>query len=230
MKTRRIIIYLLFIIVFQNANGQNCGCQKDSFLNDLISCDTIGLKGNSKVYYQFNCDSSWLTFENSKGRKTTLFYLDSELIDLTYKLGWQVWRDFDETVLFIARETSGLPTTLYYSLYNKNTEDILTFRHVIYDCSDSLCDFILYFSDSASYNYLTLYMFKSAKDYKIDLPKNLLDESFQQYFGLFPFVENLFEQPTIKDNVYTFSYTYFDKESNTEKQGEISIDMKKYSR
>ena len=73
-------------------------------------------------------------------------------------------------------------------------------------------------------------MFKSAKEYKIDLPKNLLDESFQQYFGLFPYVENLFEQPTIKDNVYTFSYTYFDKESNTEKQGEISIDMKKYSR
>jgi hypothetical protein len=43
-------------------------------------------------------------------------------------------------------------------------------------------------------------------------------------------VENLFEQPTIKDNVYSFSYIYFDRESNTEKQGEISIDIKKYGR
>jgi hypothetical protein len=45
--------------------------------------------------------------------------------------------------------------------------------------------------------------------------------------GLFMCVENLFEQPTIKDKVYSFSYTYFDRESNTEKQREISIDIKK---
>lgn len=229
MKTLHKIVILLFFYSFQNANAQNCFCPKDSFLNELISCDTVLLKGKSKVYYQFNCDSSWLTFENSKGEKSVLFYLDSELIDLTYKLGWHVWKDYDETVLFVARETSGLPTTLYYSLYNKNTQNIRTFSHVVYDCYDSLCDFILYFPDS-TYNYLNLYMFNSSKEYKIDLPKNLLYESFQQYFGLFMYIENLFEEPTINGNVYTFPYTYFDKENSIEKKGEISIDLKKYSR
>jgi len=213
--------------VFQNANAQNCFCQKDSFLNNLISCDTIKLKGNSSVYYQFNCDASWLTYENSKGRKTVLYFLDSELIDLTYKLGWQVWKDFDESVLFVARETSGLPTTLYYTLFNKITEETISFRNVVYACPDSICNFILYFPDS-TYNFLSLFMINSSKEYKIELPKNLIEESFQQYYGLFMFVENLFEPPSIKDNVYIFRYTFFDNQSKTEKKGELSIDLKEF--
>jgi hypothetical protein len=222
-----MVTYLLFFNVFQNANAQNCFCQKDSFLNNLISCDTIKLKGNSSVYYQFNCDASWLTYENSKGRKTVLYFLDSELIDLTYKLGWQVWKDFDESVLFVARETSGLPTTLYYTLFNKTTEELISFRNVVYACPDSLCEFILYFPDS-TYNFLSLFMINNSKEYKIELPKNLIEESFQQYFGLFMFVENLFEPPSIKDNVYIFKYTFFDNQSKTEKKGELSIDLKEF--
>ena len=213
--------------MFQNANAQNCFCQKDSFLNNLISCDTIKLKGNSSVYYQFNCDASWLTYENSKGRKTVLYFLDSELIDLTYKLGWQVWKDFDESVLFVARETSGLPTTLYYTLFNKITEETISFRNVVYACPDSICNFILYFPDS-TYNFLSLFIINSSKEYKIELPKNLIEESFQQYYGLFMFVENLFEPPSIKDNVYIFRYTFFDNQSKTEKKGELSIDLKEF--
>jgi len=213
--------------VFQNANAQNCFCQKDSFLNNLISYDTIKLKGNSSVYYQFNCDASWLTYENSKGRKTVLYFLDSELIDLTYKLGWQVWKDFDESVLFVARETSGLPTTLYYTLFNKITEETISFRNVVYACPDSICNFILYFPDS-TYNFLSLFIINSSKEYKIELPKNLIEESFQQYYGLFMFVENLFEPPSIKDDVYIFRYTFFDNQSKTEKKGVLSIDLKEF--
>ena len=230
MKPLHIITFLLFFTAFNNVNAQFCFCQKDSFLNDLISCDTILLKGHSKVYYQFNCDASWLTFENSKGEKSIIFSLDSEMIDLTNKLGWHVWKDYNETVLFVARETSGLPTTLYYSLLDKkNVEIINTFGQVVYACSDSLCDFILYFSDT-TFNDLTLLMLDKTEEFKINLPKNVFKESIIQYLAEFMYVENLFDQPKITGKIYTFPYTYFDKKSHKSKKGNISIDLQKYGR
>ncbi len=81
-----LIIALLFFI--NSSFGQKqCSCDSNQFLKEIISCDPVIFKNDAKLFTQYNCDSSWLTFQNKKGKKTIIYTLES-LVELTGRLGY----------------------------------------------------------------------------------------------------------------------------------------------
>lgn len=133
----------------------NCGCITDSLITEnTTSCDTVILKSGGKLYYQFNCDSIWLTYENDK--KHIIFNMTTELYAYTYRLGYQFSKEYDKYLLF----RSGCPANgpCDFILINKETgKETKQLGELIYDHdSEVFHDFLIYFSDS-NLNSLTLY-------------------------------------------------------------------------
>ena len=77
----------------------------------------------SKLYWQFNCDSVWLTLENISKQKKVIDQVPIELSDLTYRLGYHLIKEFKNAILF----RHGCPATgpCYYKLLDKTTGTVL---------------------------------------------------------------------------------------------------------
>src|SRR4051812_5559075 len=103
-----------------SAQKKQCGCDKDSLLNNnTTDCETTFLKNGAKLYWQFTCDAIWLTLELKSGKKLTLENYPVELSNLLYRLGYSLEKEFDNTLLF----RSGCPANGFcnYYLIDKNT-------------------------------------------------------------------------------------------------------------
>jgi hypothetical protein len=60
----KITLVLILSIISQLCLGRNCSCKTQPELNEIISCKKTLFKNGAKIYRQFNCDSSWVVFEN----------------------------------------------------------------------------------------------------------------------------------------------------------------------
>ncbi|MBS7254676.1 hypothetical protein [Flavobacterium branchiicola] len=65
-----------------------------------VDCDTIQLKNNYNLYWQFNCDKIWLTLEKPNKSKITIDVLKANFYAYTYRLGYQLIEDYPNTILF----------------------------------------------------------------------------------------------------------------------------------
>jgi hypothetical protein len=62
-----VFISFLFISLNGLSQDQVCVCATDSSLSRTEpSCDTTHFSNGAKLYYSWNCDSTWLTFENKE--------------------------------------------------------------------------------------------------------------------------------------------------------------------
>ena len=110
-------------MTYSHSFGQQkeCYCSKDTLMNTATTnCKTIPLKNKSKLYWQYNCTKIWLTLEDSIGQKRILDEVPVELYGYTYRLGFQLIKEFDETILFRGGCAANGPCT--YTLINKTTE------------------------------------------------------------------------------------------------------------
>src|SRR5688572_19044621 len=87
--------------------GQNCSCKEEPDLKEIISCRKTVFSNGAKLYRQFNCDSSWLTFESKQGRKTILYSLEAPLVNYTNRLGYQFVTENKSSFLIMNRLISG---------------------------------------------------------------------------------------------------------------------------
>lgn len=53
----------------QNNLSKNCDCTKDTLLAQIISCEPISLDNGAKLYWNYNCDSSWIPLRIEIERK-----------------------------------------------------------------------------------------------------------------------------------------------------------------
>ncbi|MGF2414540.1 MAG: hypothetical protein ACQUYJ_19550, partial [Ferruginibacter sp.] len=113
MKVSITIGMLFFATVLY---GQQCQCETDTQLKEIISCETIHFNNHSKLYRQFNCDSSWLTFESSVGIKRTLYSLEAALMNYTERLGYQYATEYKWSFLIQNNLISGCCTPPELSL------------------------------------------------------------------------------------------------------------------
>jgi len=88
-----------------------------------VSCDTLVFENSSKLYWQYDCDSVWLTLEDLSGDKIIIDQVPLELSELTYRLGYHLIKEFKNTLLF----RHGCPATgpCYYKLLDKTTGSTL---------------------------------------------------------------------------------------------------------
>lgn len=213
------ILLLLTLPVF----GQNkhCFCDENTQMNEAtVSCDTTFFSNDAKLYWQYDCERIWLTLENSNGQKNVIDEVPVELYGYTYRLGFQLIKEFNKTILF----RSGCPANgpCIYTLIDKNNGNkVKEFDQLI--CVDTDInkknphkynfDFVIYISDTS--DYLIIYYLDSEKTLKVPL-KEKLTSIIPQY----QFVEMM-----IDDNILTI---FYELENKTKKSIRIDLNDEKY--
>jgi hypothetical protein len=189
----------------------NCSCKNNPLLKESISCDTTYFDNGSKLYRQFNCDSSWLTFENKNKVKKIMSSMDKSLIELTERLGYQYVKEYKKTLLFENRQASGGGFPINFELINKeNGEMAEELGTIIYYTDDTTNNFILYLT-TESLDTLTFYNMDNDKKYEFSIPKDRLLKTVKESEIMFP--EFLFEEPKIENNILTLTYKYLVSDS-----------------
>jgi hypothetical protein len=88
----RAFLFLLLLLLLKPSYGQQkqCGCKTDTLINQFTTeCKTRLLGNGSKLYWQFNCDSIWLTLQNKNGKKIIIDTVPIEYYPYTYRLGFK---------------------------------------------------------------------------------------------------------------------------------------------
>ena len=233
----KFIISIIFLTIFfsfdsvaqqitKRTNKKNCGCKTKPNLNEFISCDTTLFQNGSKLYRQFNCDSSWLTFESKSRIKRVMYSLDKSFIELTGRLGYQFVKEYKTTLLFENRQASGGGFPNYFELLDKDNGNIVEDFGTIIHYSDTEFDnYVLYLS-SDSLDIVTYYDIDTKTKFNYSIPSGRLWKTIRESSKIFP--EYLFDEPKEENNILTMTYKYL-VSSEPEKWGNdtITIELKK---
>lgn len=200
-----------------------CNCEDNLQLADYISCDETLFSNGAKIYRQFNCDSSWLVFQNINYKKI-IFSLDKQMIEYTHKLGYVEWNEYEKSILIAERLASGSGASYNYTLINKENGNLIQeLGRDLYLNEDK--DFPIFVSIDANNPFLIKftnlknnktfnYSFKSKK-----FMKTLLFDVYEFH------PEDLFEEASIKNKVFKIKYRYKLNENDTWKYDNISVDL-----
>ncbi|UOR03561.1 hypothetical protein MUN82_11445 [Hymenobacter aerilatus] len=204
----KAIISAVLILIANPSFGQKkeCDCKSEPKMKEYTTdCKTTFLKNGSKLYWQFNCNRVWLTLESAKGRKRVLNEVPVDLSGYTYRLGYQLSKEYKNTLLF----RSGCPANgpCNFVLIDKTTGiKLREFGELIYDhSSHNFYDFVLYLY---SPNTLIIYYIDTGRKYTIRLNGELK--------GLIP--EYQFSDIIVNQNTLTLIYT----------TGETKVNLSKY--
>ena len=203
---------------------ENCNCEDNPDLKDYISCEETVFSNGAKIYRQFNCDSSWLVFENQKIKKS-IFSLDKDLIELTGRLGYVEWDEYEESILIANRLWSGSGSPYEYQLIDKETgKEIINLGKEIYLDEEHLNPYFI--SLDLDNSKIRIYNLNTRKTSKIPFNISKIDSTFK-LGGFLQFPEELFEPGEIKNNIFRVNYRYR-LEGNDELLSEkIKIDLDK---
>ena len=209
--------------------GQRCSCEEAPEWNNVISCRTVTFNNKAKLYRQFNCDSSWLTFEGRSGKKVVLYALQQPLVDLTERLGYQFVRENKQSFLIMNKLVSGCCTPPEYLLFDKsNGKQLRNLGKLIHHDQEGEDNFALHFSDS-TLNSVTLLYLDTGKQYKIDLPSNRFVASLEKTGE--NHAELMFYESEVKNRVFSITYRYqLDEKAEKWYEDTIRIDLKQYAR
>ncbi len=141
----RTVFTYIAILFTMNVYSQ-CNCDSIPELKAEISCDTIRLKNESLLYYVFTCDSASLIFENHKIKKT-LFSIEKNPLEYTYRLGYYFIKEFPASILF--RFDCPATGSCSFALVDKETGKLIkTYDRVIYPNNNNDLDLLIYFKDN----------------------------------------------------------------------------------
>jgi len=234
MKTLLSIVLLFYLYP---AFGQiQCHCDSNQELNEAISCEPIIFKNKAKLYTQFNCDSSWLTFQNKNGKKTIIYTLES-LVELTGRLGYSYATEYKATFLIQNNVISGCCDPPEFVLFDKeNGKEKLYLGRVIFYSESAKYPFVAYFKNSnyksfdgnnIDYNNVTLRNVDNNKVYNIKIPQRRIATTVELTEEMFP--EHLIDGSEIAGNKLIIKYRYKTKGQKDEwLTGTITIDLTKY--
>jgi len=222
----KIIVTFIFIIISQFSSAQNCSCKERPQLNEIISCEKTTFKNGAKIYYQFNCDSSWLVFESKTKEKKKLFSLDKDLIELTGRLGYTSWAEYNNTFIIENRLVSGCCDPSEFVLFNKNNgKKIANLGREIYHSDIKKYPYFVTI-DSEKSDFISFLNLSSNKIFKISLPKGRIDKTLKIINGTY--AEALFEEGKIKNGTFYIKYKYKTKDNGKWLIGDIKVDLNKH--
>lgn len=203
---------LLFISSF--TYGQTCKCSKEPALNEIISCKIIKFDNNAKLYWSFNCDSSWLTFVNHAKHKKIIF--SHELVDLTGRIGFSFITEYKKAFLIQNRVISGCCNPPEYFLFDKYSgQKKNALGRVLFYSKTKENAYIVSLTNSnykysyksktgLSYNSISIYNVNSNKRYFIKLRIGEIEQSLISNDQMYP--EYLFDEPILNKNKLKLTY------------------------
>ena len=231
----RAFITAFGLLIWTTSFGQNCFCDKDTTLNEIVNCDTVKFDNTAKLYWNFNCDSSWLTFESPKHFKNIIFSLG--LVNYTGKLGYSYAQEYQNRFLIQNRVISGCCAPSDFYLFDKSTGQLKkNLGKLIFYSKDKKLPFVISLKNS-SYdttlvlddNFLSVYNIDNNKTYYVKLPKGEIERATQNAEETQP--EFLFDEPILKGTTVYLTYLLDKPESEKKRHTQtILIDLKKYNR
>ena len=232
----RPLLLTLALFISTVVNGQSCLCGQDTILKESISCKPTIFENKAKIFWNFNCDSSWLTFESSNKKRKTIFSLSDGLVSLTTRLGYMYWTEFNKTFLITNHVVSGCCDPVDYYLYDKTSGDLIKYLgRAIYVSDNRKFPFVMSIANSnydtisrIDYNSLSIYNLDSRKEFKLTIPRGDIEKGIKNNDYLFP--EDVFDTPILASDTLVLKYST-DKyiKGKRLKYKTIKIDLKKYS-
>jgi hypothetical protein len=201
----KYILIIFIILTSFSGFSQVCGCAEKPEFTGVIPCDTILIDSQSRLYRQFSCDSSWITFENNTTGKRILYTLQKNDIEYTGKMGYQYGGAFKKVFLIRNKYTKDLPPE--YILFDKSTGKPAKKIGAILYFSGSTIVYI----DHKALDFINVYNIDSEKTQKILLPKDRLAYTLKNSGEIYP--ESLVENVLIRGNLLTINYKYQNKET-----------------
>ena len=194
-----------------------CRCATDTLITQYATdCKEIHLKNNSKLYYQFNCDSIWLTLENNLCKKIIIYSMTTQLYGYTYRLGYQLSREYDNSLLF----RYGCPANgpCKFVLIDKNNgRKLREFGELIYDHETrEFYDFVIYFSNLRT---LTIDYIETKKTINVPIDSSRFNYTVPEY---------QFVNVKLIDDTLNLKLEYF--ENDTVKNENMKINVKNNAR
>ncbi|HUM50269.1 MAG TPA: hypothetical protein PK431_00590 [Chitinophagales bacterium] len=206
---KKIQLAIFSLLISTNIFSYECKCEDDSLLINIVSCDTILFTNKSILYRQFNCDSSWLMFENKEGNKKLLYSLQAGLIELTERLGFQFEMEYNSHFLIRNNLISGCCTKPEYLLFNKKTgKKEIELGKLILFSSDKNKPHVVY-SSKSGIEVIVIRNFETNKIKILRLPKERFIYTLQNSNVLEQ--ESLFDDSKIIGNVLYLKYNYLVK-------------------
>lgn len=214
--------YLLTLLIFFSLHltyGQQCSCSKKPELEDVISCEATHFKNGAKLFWEYNCDSSWITFQNGNHKKK-IFELEKEFIELSGRLGYRSWTEYPNSFLIENSLVSGCCQPAEYILFDKNNgtkkSELGTFVFI----SNEKQPYIITLKSSTKLLYTDL---ETNKSCPIKIPENIIEETLQNSDELYP--EKLFENIHLKNGILSLSLKYKESKEAEWKVKIISLDI-----
>lgn len=221
----KIIGTLIFLLFFQFGFSQNCGCKTQPELKDVISCEKTIFKNGAKLYWEYNCDSSWVIFESKGKNKKVLFSLPDELMGYTGRLGFAVWTEYKNSFVVEYHTISGCCEPYEYLLYNiDNGEQIANIGRYLFRSEIKKYPFFVTI-EAKNFNYLSFLNLETNKIFKINFPKNRIVNTLKFTNNLF--AEVLFENGNLKNGIFQINYKYKNSEKDNWHIAKITVDLNK---
>ncbi len=168
-------------------------------------CEYQSFQNGSRLYWQWNCDSAWLTFENKE--TVILKSCKNETVYECQRTGLGFLKEYPNYLLFQYQWTSGCcasPDIIFIS--KESGKEINRISQDQFVWGDLEKDYLLYFSDSSSTS-LTLLDNLTEKVYKMEFHANEIDKSIRENQVLQ--LTDLFKNIQKTDKALTFEFVSF---------------------
>ncbi len=212
----RLTIIILSLLLFGCENSEkrsaeiefseeNTNCTSD-LREDFFITDTTITKHGSMIFWQYDQDSSWLTYEEVNGKKTILNSVYCTLMGYTYQLGTQLFDVYPNYVVFVHEWISGCctPPDIIFMNIQKPIEikRIASHSLIRLDGRQNLC---IFFTDSTLNNAQVLNL-KTDMTTNIQFPKGFFQSKIEPSGHIYP--AGFFNKIEQNDNKIKIVYCY----------------------
>ncbi len=199
-----------------------CSCVSNEAISELIDCKADTLSNGALVYWNYSCDSSWLIFENSRGEKQIIFSLDSQMIDLTGRIGHVYFYEYDRTFLFINKVISGCCEPVDYYLYDKKNGSLIEYLgRAIFVSENPNFPYFVSFENSGfqeteqpfNLDKIAILNLNTLQSKQIDIPTDVAENIMKFKGGSYP--ENIVKYDLESDSILKIHIPYTQNENDT---------------
>ena len=176
-----ILLHILLITVnlFGQSNNNDC-YEFMTFEQNQNFTDTIRLSNGAMLYYKWNCDSTWLTFERNNKQIILKSCSDFDPI-LCSRLGLNYIKEYSNYLLFIHKWISGCCTPPDLVFIDKETgKEKKRITNDLFVWGDADKDYALYFSDS-TYTNLIYLNYNTDQKFTYQFNEEIISKTVQKY-------------------------------------------------
>lgn len=237
---KTLLTWLIFLLTTPAFAQKSCKCEADPQLKEIINCAPILFDNHAQLFWSFNCDSSWLTFQSPSTKCVVIYSLAGPLESLTGRLGYIYQQEFRNTFLIQNNVISGCCSPPEFYLLDKTTGKVkVSLGRLLYCSENKKMPFTIGITNSnyqyeekaePGYNSLTVYNIDKGKKYVVPIPKGRLKKALQETEQVEPYPEYLFEEPQVKGTTVVLKYRFKkpQKVDDSDALKTITVDLSKY--